>query len=184
MRFYFLSLATLFVLFSCTSKTTSQTAQAVPQVIEEKAEKIVKVDINIPEGKIEKIEKSEEEWKSELSETEYYILREKGTERAGTGDLLDNKKEGVYICAACQLPLFSSETKFESGTGWPSFYIPIDPRTVAEEVDNKYGMKRTEVLCARCDGHLGHVFTDGPKPTGLRYCINAVSLDFVQEKQP
>ena len=127
------------------------------------------------------IEKSPEEWKQELTEEEYRVLREKGTERAFTGDLLNNKQEGVYVCAACGQELFDSETKFESGTGWPSFYAPVDEDNVAEESDRSFGMKRTEVLCSRCGGHLGHVFPDGPKPTGLRYCINSVSLDFEPE---
>jgi peptide-methionine (R)-S-oxide reductase len=130
---------------------------------------------------IKKIIKSEAEWKAELSADEYYVLREKGTERPFTGDLLKNKNKGTYICAACQLPLFSSDTKFDSGTGWPSYWKPINETNVAEEVDNAYGWNRIEVLCARCDGHLGHVFDDGPEPTGLRYCINSVSLDFVEE---
>lgn len=121
---------------------------------------------------------SESEWKARLTDQEYYVLRKKGTERAFTGDLLENKEQGVYICAACKLPLFESKTKFKSGTGWPSFYAPINDQNVASEEDNAYGMVRTEVLCSRCGGHLGHVFPDGPKPTGLRYCINSVSLDF------
>ena len=121
---------------------------------------------------------SDSEWKSRLSDQEYYVLRKKGTERAFTGDLLENKEKGVYICAACKLPLFESNTKFKSGTGWPSFYAPINDENVASEEDIAYGMVRTEVLCSRCGGHLGHVFPDGPKPTGLRYCINSVSLDF------
>lgn len=124
------------------------------------------------------IVKSEEEWKAELSEQEYYVLRKKGTERAGTGDLLDNKKEGVYTCRACGQELFYSSTKFESGTGWPSFYAAIDDK-VEEDVDQTFGMLRTEILCDRCGGHLGHVFPDGPEPTGLRYCVNSASLDFV-----
>ena len=120
-----------------------------------------------------------DEWKKRLDEKEFYILREEGTERAFTGDLLDNKDTGIYACAACGAPLFSSETKYESGTGWPSFYTPIQEGLVGEETDRKLGMARTEVHCARCGGHLGHVFPDGPDPTGLRYCINSVSLDFV-----
>ncbi len=126
----------------------------------------------------EKMRKSDREWKKILSEQEYYVMREQGTERAFTGPHLNNKKTGVYLCRACKLPLFESETKFESGTGWPSFYIPMYANTVAEESDTSYGMVRTEVQCARCGGHLGHVFDDGPPPTGLRYCINGVSLEF------
>ncbi len=126
----------------------------------------------------EKIVKSEEEWRKELSDKEFYVLRQAGTERAFTGDLLNNKKEGVYVCRACALPLFSSETKYKSGTGWPSYYKPIDETHIGKTVDYKIGYARTEVHCARCGGHLGHVFNDGPEPTGLRYCINAVSLDF------
>lgn len=125
-----------------------------------------------------KITLSNSEWKARLTDMEYYVLREQGTERAFTGDLLNNKKEGVYTCAACQLPLFSSETKYKSGTGWPSFYQPIIEANVGNEEDMSLGMVRSEVHCARCGGHLGHVFPDGPKPTGLRYCINSVSLDF------
>jgi len=125
------------------------------------------------------ISKSQVEWKKELNELEYYVLREAGTERAFTGDLWDHKGDGVYVCRACQLPLFDSNTKFKSGTGWPSYYEPINKTNVKEDTDYKIGYARTEVLCSRCGGHLGHVFEDGPKPTGLRYCINSVSLDFV-----
>lgn len=123
---------------------------------------------------------SDAEWKARLTDMEYHVLREKGTERAFTGKLLEIKEAGTYVCKACQLPLFSSETKFNSGTGWPSFWKPINETNVAEEKDFAYGMIRTEVLCSRCGGHLGHVFPDGPKPTGLRYCLNSVSLDFIK----
>lgn len=126
----------------------------------------------------EKIVKSDQEWRQELSPDVFQIMREKGTERAFTGALLKNAEKGTYVCAACALPLFDSETKFKSGTGWPSFYEPIKEGYVAEETDNSYGMNRVEVLCGRCDGHLGHVFNDGPRPTGLRYCINSLSLAF------
>ena len=128
-----------------------------------------------------KIEKSENEWKKELSDQEYHVLREKGTERPFTGDLVNNKKTGIYTCRGCQLPLFTSTTKFKSGTGWPSYYQPIKKEVIKEDTDHLLGYARTEVLCARCEGHLGHVFSDGPKPTGLRYCINSVSLDFVEK---
>jgi peptide-methionine (R)-S-oxide reductase len=121
---------------------------------------------------------SEAEWKERLTPLEYEVLRQKGTERAFTGEFWDHKKGGTYICAACGLPLFSSETKFRSGTGWPSYYEPINSENVGEVEDRSYGMVRTEVICTRCDSHLGHVFPDGPEPTGLRYCINSVSLDF------
>jgi peptide-methionine (R)-S-oxide reductase len=128
---------------------------------------------------IEPVTKTEEEWKTQLGPQAFRVLREAGTERAFTGAYWDNKAEGVYVCRACSLPLFASATKFKSGSGWPSFYEPIRKAYVAEETDRSYGMVRTEVLCARCKGHLGHVFEDGPRPTGLRYCINSISLDFV-----
>lgn len=128
----------------------------------------------------ETITLTEEVWKSALSPNEFNILRKESTERAGTGDLLKNKDAGIYTCRGCGAPLFASTTKFESGTGWPSFWEPIEPNRVTEHRDMSYGMIRTEVECARCAGHLGHVFDDGPKPTGLRYCINAASLDFVK----
>lgn len=127
---------------------------------------------------IEKIVKTPEEWASELDKQEYYVIREKGTERSFTSDLLNNKENGVYTCGACDLPLFESKTKYKSGTGWPSFYEPLDNEVILEDTDYDLGYARTEVMCRRCEGHLGHVFKDGPEPTGLRYCINGVSLSF------
>lgn len=129
------------------------------------------------------IQKSDEEWKSQLDPMAYYVLREKGTERAFSGIYHDFKKQGNYVCRGCALPLFSSDTKFNSGTGWPSFYAPLDGTHVLEVTDDTYGMRRTEVVCHRCGGHLGHVFPDGPKPTGLRYCMNSVSLAFLEQNQ-
>ncbi len=126
--------------------------------------------------------KPEEEWKRILPPERYDILRRKGTERPFTGKLLNNKRTGVYRCAGCGQPLFSSDTKFDSGSGWPSFYAPISEESVEERTDRTLFMSRTEVLCSRCGGHLGHVFKDGPKPTGMRYCINSDSLDFEEEK--
>lgn len=130
---------------------------------------------------IEKLRLSDEEWRERLTPEEYAVLRKHGTERAGTGCFLGTKEPGVYVCAGCGNPLFRSGTKFESGTGWPSFTEPIGPDAVEEVEDRSYGMFRTEVRCARCDGHLGHVFPDGPPPTGMRYCMNSVSMKHVRD---
>ncbi len=130
----------------------------------------------------EKIERSDEEWRKLLSSEEYQVLRRKGTERAFTGRYWQTKEPGTYVCAACGNALFSSETKYESGSGWPSFYAPLEDEAVATETDYSHGMVRTEAMCARCGSHLGHVFEDGPAPTGLRFCMNSASLKLEPEK--
>jgi len=163
--FPFLSLFILITFVSCAQKQ---------QVEKAKTDKATTTTTS----SIEKIEKSKEEWKSMLTPQQFEVLREQGTERSFSGKYWDNKETGTYYCAGCELPLFTPTTKYKSGTGWPSFWEPIHENSVETEVDNKYGWTRTEVHCARCEGHLGHIFEDGPKPTGLRYCINSVSLTF------
>ena len=128
-----------------------------------------------------KVHKSEEEWKKTLQPEQYKVLRKKGTEPPFTGRLLNNKEHGWYVCAGCGAELFSSDTKFESGTGWPSFWAPAKRENIEEKQDHGFVMQRVEVLCKKCGGHLGHVFEDGPDPTGLRYCINSLSLDFKKQ---
>lgn len=129
----------------------------------------------------EKLERTDDDWRKLLTPEQYHVLREKGTERAFTGPLTYNHETGSYNCAGCGALLFMSGSKFESGCGWPSFVIPADSKAINEHEDLSYGMRRVEVTCARCGGHLGHVFPDGPGPTGLRYCINSASLNFVKE---
>lgn len=129
-----------------------------------------------------KINKPEEEWRKTLTPEEFHVLREKGTERPFTGKYVDHKKKGTYVCAGCGKELFSSDTKFDSGTGWPSFWTPISEDSLEMKPANSLGMRRTEVLCSQCGGHLGHVFNDGPKPTGQRFCINSAALHFKERK--
>jgi peptide-methionine (R)-S-oxide reductase len=131
---------------------------------------------------VEKINKTDAEWRAELTPEQFGVLREHGTERAGTSPLNSEKSAGMFNCAACGAPLFSSRTKYDSGTGWPSYYAPVSADAVSEHVDKSWFSTRTEVRCAKCEGHLGHVFPDGPEPTGLRYCMNGVALKFQPDK--
>ena len=173
-------LAVLLGLFACNFSTPETTVQTVSAQATAVRDSIVPPQYDANHHLI-KITKTDAQWKKELNEQEYYVLRQSGTERAFTGDLWNNHLRGTYICRGCGLPLFSSDAKFVSGTGWPSFWKPIKPEYVEVNKDTSYGMLRDEVEYARCGGHLGHVFDDGPKPTGLRYCMNSVSMDFVPD---
>ncbi len=131
----------------------------------------------------DKIRKTDAEWRVELNDHEFEITRQKGTERAFTGEYYAHKEKGTYLCRCCAKPLFNSTEKYDSGSGWPSFYQPVDTRSIDEKLDTSHGMHRTEITCSNCDAHLGHVFTDGPQPTGLRYCVNSASLQFSAEEK-
>ena len=181
MRILSITITALFVLFTavaCNSQTAAVKSNDGNASVEARE---INYKYNPPqaEGQIEKVDEPDSYWREQLSTEAYGVLREDGTERAFSSPLNDEKRAGVFTCAACGLPLFSSDTKFRSGTGWPSFYQPINDAYVRQDEDYRYGMRRVEVSCARCNGHQGHVFPDGPQPTGLRYCINGVALNFV-----
>ncbi|MBK9214486.1 MAG: peptide-methionine (R)-S-oxide reductase MsrB [Chloracidobacterium sp.] len=164
--------------FGCSAVASVNDPSAAPEATPRTAKPTREITFTDGEFDGKTITKTDAEWKKELSREEFYVLREEGTERPFTGEYAANHEHGIYYCAACGLALFRSETKFDSGTGWPSFYQPIFKKNVAERADRSLGEVRTEVECARCGSHLGHVFDDGPEPTGLRYCMNSVSLKF------
>lgn len=157
-------------------------ASKKPNLTSSNSEKLVQEKLSLTDTSLKKVVKTDAEWKKELSQNSYSILRHQATEEPFNNAFHDNHETGNYFCAGCKLPLFNSKTKFDSGTGWPSFYAPIEKNRVVEVADKTLGMVRGEIVCARCEGHLGHVFDDGPNPTGLRYCMNSGSLLFQKSK--
>lgn len=170
----------LFIIFFIGACKSSKPTEIATAIVPEDIDSTI---VNERGDTLDQLILTEEEWREKLTDEEFRILRKKGTEKAFSGDLWDNKKEGLYTCAGCGTVLFTSSAKYDSDTGWPSFFRPDDEKLIKKAVDHQIGYPRTEVLCARCGGHLGHVFEDGPPPTGLRYCINSAALNFIESKE-